>query len=351
MKAFPALFFLLIFSLVYYGMNYYVLGRGFGFFGLSFRVWLWALVLTLSFPLVMFVDRFAHSLPTRILYFASGSWLGIVFLCFVIFLLAELINLVVPIFQYSFVGKGLVLFAGLLSIFSLINGSVMTTKEVVIDDFGAEQSVVQLSDVHVGTIRNQGFLRMVVSKVNALKPDMVVITGDLVDGSGKLEKETFAPLQNLEMPAYFVMGNHEVYEDTEKVKSLLADTPLIVLENEMVETDGISLIGLSYTENKKSVRKTLEQLSLQPSQPSILLNHAPIGYEAAKQAGVRLQLSGHTHQGQLFPFTLLVSIPFPRIGGLYTEEGFSLYVSPGTGTWGPPMRLGSRNEITLFRLR
>ena len=114
---------------------------------------------------------------------------------------------------------------------------------------------------------------------------------------------------------------------------------------------GIQFVGIGYSDDKKLIKKKLGRLKIAKNKPSVLLYHVPLGMEHAKKKGIDLQLSGHTHKGQVFPFNYLVMIEFRYLAGLYDIDGMKLYVSPGTGTWGPPMRLGSRNEITVLKLR
>jgi predicted MPP superfamily phosphohydrolase len=147
------------------------------------------------------------------------------------------------------------------------------------------------------------------------------------------------------------MGNHERYGDLDRIAALMAETGVVMLRNEVVEYKGVQLVGADYPEreNQKDT-PYLRELKVKKGLPSVLMYHPPTGIEYTVQAGIDLQVSGHTHNGQLFPFNLLAKLFFPYIKGLYQIDGMYLYVSPGTGTWGPPMRLGSHNEITLFNL-
>lgn len=343
---------LIFFVSLYFGMNYYVVHRIASIFNLNLNVILISAVLAVSYPITMFIDRFFHSTPTRILYYISNSYAGTLFVAVFILMFFELINLAYPIFSSSFIFGGiLLLLISSISIFALVKGASININEVNINNFGKEMKVVQLSDVHVGTIRNSGFLNKIILKVNELKPDLVLITGDLVDGSGKLSEQTFKPLDNISAPTYFVMGNHEFYEGEKNVAKLLKDNHAKVLRDDFVEFNGVNIIGLDYSDDRTYVSKILPKIKHDRRKPTILVNHLPIGYEEARNQGVDLQLSGHTHAGQIFPFNLIVKLFFSRTRGLYSYDRFHLYVSPGTGTWGPPMRLGSENEITVLNLR
>jgi predicted MPP superfamily phosphohydrolase len=240
-----------------------------------------------------------------------------------------------------------------LAIYGLINASFFSVKEITIpvENLDKEVTIVQLSDIHVGTIHKAEFLRRIVDKVNEMDPDMVLITGDLFDGSGKIMEDTVAPLNDLKAKTFFSTGNHEMYEGLDNVMAILATTNIQVLRNEFVEHSGIQVIGVDNPEQEAQRRNVaLKDIKFDNSKPSVLMFHQPNGVDDAVSAGVDLQLSGHTHNGQIVPFNLISRLFYPRVHGLYTISGMSLYVSPGTGTWGPPMRVGSSNEITLIRL-
>ncbi|USN45799.1 MAG: metallophosphoesterase [Candidatus Woesearchaeota archaeon] len=342
--------FLFVFASILYLIHYYSLFRLFGFFSITLSLWLVALLLSLFYPVAALIDRLFHSLPTRWLYFLASSWLGIIFFLFTCTIFLEFINVGIPLFGKEKVGWAVL--AGLAGVtaYALFAGSKLIVKKVTIPHFGKKLSVVQLSDIHVGTIHSRKFLEKVVAKTNALRPDVVVVTGDLVDGSGKLTDESFAALHDLTMPVYVVLGNHEYYDGIDNVLKRLAKYNLRVLQDEVVFFKGVQLIGLTYYDSEKKAREVIAQIPFDAKKPSIVLQHVPIGQEIAKKRGMRLQLSGHTHAGQIFPFSLLVKAKFPQYKGLYRFGGFSLYVSSGTGTWGPPMRLGSRSEITFLEL-
>jgi len=183
-----------------------------------------------------------------------------------------------------------------------------------------------------------------------MKKTVPIHAEDMVDGSAQLHKHTFCALNKIKAPFLFVTGNHETYEGLEEVFRVLNPTNIKMLSNEMFEFNGIQIIGVNYSFDQDHLKNMLHSLKIEKSKPSILMYHLPQGLDVANEAGVDLQLSGHTHNGQIFPFSLLVKLLFPYNNGLYEYNGTCLYVSQGTGTWGPPMRLGSKNEITLIKL-
>jgi hypothetical protein len=248
----------------------------------------------------------------------------------------------------------LLLIVSSITLYSFINARVLNVEHVSlsIKNLKTPLKIVQLSDIHVGTINNFSYLEKIVEKVNAENPDLVFITGDLFDGSAPIIPETLKPLDDLSAKTFFSTGNHEAYEGIEKVRITLANSSVTLLENSLFIQDGIQIIGANdpSIQPKKSLQKILEVLPIDRGVPTILMYHQPKDWVVAQKFGIDLQLSGHTHNGQIFPFNLLVKIPFPNIKGLYTKDNVYLYTSPGTGTWGPPLRFGSRSEITVFHL-
>ena len=223
-------------------------------------------------------------------------------------------------------------------------------------------SIAQISDVHVGATIKRGFVEGVVRRVNELKADLIAVTGDLVDGSVQQLSAHTAPLAALTARhgAYFVTGNHEYYSGERAWTEEIGRLGLRVLKNEHVvlKHDGASLVLAGVTD--------LSAHRFDPSQRSdpaaalrgaptnadakILLAHQPGSAMAAASAGFDLQISGHTHGGQFWPWNLFVHFFQPFTGGLHRLKNLWIYVSRGTGYWGPPNRFGVPSEITRIRL-
>jgi predicted MPP superfamily phosphohydrolase len=235
------------------------------------------------------------------------------------------------------------------------------------------RKIVHLSDLHLGHANGVGFMRSVARQVNALEPDLVLITGDLFDGMGGDFDACVPVIDSLEAGhgVFFVTGNHEVYSQAGPV---VLKTGLRVLDSEVVELEGLQIAGVAYPGLSSEADLERFKKDLRTDQPSILLFHTPTDIiqrgegEAARhfstywtpdtacrlnrELGVDLQLSGHSHAGQIFPFGLLSRLLYKgRDRGLHKDGSFNLFVSCGTGTFGPPMRTSCQSEIVVITLK
>ena len=220
-------------------------------------------------------------------------------------------------------------------------------------------SIVQLSDLHVGMTIDRAFVQKVVDRTNALKPDMVVLTGDLVDGRVEDLRDEAAPLGALKSKhgTYAVTGNHEYYSGADPWIAELTSLGVRYLRNQHVKiADGFTLAGVDdhgahKFDNHGADYKTA-LAGRDPNLPVVLLAHQPRQVRRASEHGVALQLSGHTHGGQIWPWHYLVRIQQGGfLGGYYEHNGTQLYVTRGCGYWGPPVRLLAPLEITRVILR
>ncbi len=229
--------------------------------------------------------------------------------------------------------------------------------------------IVQLTDVHIGPTLDGTWLTDVVARVNSLAADVVVITGDLIDGSVAQLGPHVAPLKELKAchGVYFVTGNHEYYSGVDSWLTELRRLGIQVLRNERVTLHpqpvagdgagelGIDLVGVDdyhaavFPGHGPDLQKAL--LGRDPKRVAVLLAHQPAAITEAAQLGIDLQLSGHTHAGQLWPWGYFVRLQQPYVYGLHRHGDAQIYVSAGTGYWGPPMRLASESEITEVILR
>ncbi len=223
-------------------------------------------------------------------------------------------------------------------------------------------TIVQISDLHVGpTIRRQDVAALV-QRCNDLKPDLIAITGDLVDGDVDHLSSQVAPLADLraKFGVYFVTGNHEYYSGVDQWLTELRRLGIRTLRNERVRIgqgeNSFDLAGVDdWTAHQfgggHGANLPQAVAGRQAGDCLVLLAHQPKQVTEAAQLGVDLQLSGHTHGGQIWPFTFLVRLAQPYIAGLDQLGPTTIYVSRGTGYWGPPMRLAAPSELTLLTLR
>jgi predicted MPP superfamily phosphohydrolase len=215
--------------------------------------------------------------------------------------------------------------------------------------------IVQWSDVHIGPQIRRRFVESLVERTNALQPDAIAITGDLVDGLVSDLRDAAAPIGGLVAPdgVFYVTGNHEYYWRAGEWIAELRRLGLTFLQNEhRVVRDGLVIAGVTDPAGRNTHAPDFERaLGAAPREATkILLAHRPQAAEGAAKYGVDLQLSGHTHGGQFFPFNLIIRWFQPIVSGLHRTATGLLYVSRGTGYWGPPSRLGVGGEITVLEL-
>lgn len=212
-------------------------------------------------------------------------------------------------------------------------------------------TIVHLTDVHVGSLIGREFITELVRRVNALAPDLIVITGDLVDGPLSELRPAVAPLRELRARdgVFAITGNHEYYWQTEPWLAELRALGVRLLRNEQVSVGGVlALAGTDDPVGGEDVDRAVA--GRDPALPLVLLAHRPRTVARALNAGVDLQLSGHTHGGQLLPWGWLARIWDPKVAGLAKFGPTWLYVGQGSGYWGPPLRVGTHCEIGVLTL-
>lgn len=295
--------------------------------------------------------RFYNPL-TRIYYAISLTWAGFMaylFLASVIYLLAT----VIAGQQLALFGEIIFSLAVLIGIYGLIHARRVFVKEVEVTlphlpDSWKGKRAVWISDLHIGQIYSKGAVRRIVEKVNSLSPEVVFIGGDLFDGASHPRiLESIEPLRALAAPlgTYFIMGNHESYGNVELFLKSIKDKGIKVLRNEKADIAGIQLFGADYG-------TPFGETGIDRSTPSIILKHEPDELETSEKAGFSLQISGHTHRAQQWPFEYLARLSYGRFTyGLQKRGSMQVYTSSGAGTWGPPIRVGTNREIVLFKFK
>jgi uncharacterized protein len=331
----------------------------------------WSILFVLSLlPLLPFVARRGHRTGYMILAIFS-SLLVLVLLGDVargVYLLARAVagqtwGQTWPMLDARALSLGILAAAGAMSLIGIAQARCPRIRRVAvpIDDLPAELEgyrIVQWSDVHVGpTIRGR-FVRKLVERTNALEADAVAITGDFVDGPLEELRAEVAPLRDLRTRdgAFYVTGNHEYYWRAGEWVRALEAHGLEFLKNEhrVVQRNGASIVFAGVTDPVGRDTHKPDPVRALAGAPSdavkVLLSHRPQTADAASRLGVDLQLSGHTHGGQFFPFNLVIKRFQPIAKGLHRVGRTWLYVNRGTGYWGPPTRLAVGGEITVITL-
>jgi len=239
------------------------------------------------------------------------------------------------IFLISF--TTLVLFGYISTSFLRIKTIKIQSKKII-----EKKHIVFISDIHLGS-NSIKHLKKIIKKINFLNPDLILIGGDLIDSSSfKIDK--LSVLNELKIPIYFVTGNHEYYLKNSKKKiEKLKNFNINILDNESILLEKINLIGISDNQNLENQKKIFFSKKINHFF-NLCLVHKPSLWKSIK-GEADLMLSGHTHNGQIFPFNFLVKLQFKEKYGLYKHINSLLFVSSGSGTWGPKIRLGSFNEV------
>jgi uncharacterized protein len=300
--------------------------------------------------------------PVRLFYRLASLWLGVFNFLFLAACLSWIAYPIVhltglPVTNHAIAGAffGLAIVA---SLYGIVNAADIRVRRVSVKLPGLPASwkgraAALVTDTHLGHIKGYRFLTRLVGMLRQLKADVVFISGDMFDGTSVDARRLASPWKQLKpkFGSYFVTGNHEEFSDPGKYLEAIEGSGIRVLRNEKVNLDGLQVVGVPYhnTGDAKRFESVLESAAVDRDRASVLLTHVPQGLPIVEKQGISLQLSGHTHGGQMFPFTWFTS----RIFGDYTYglkkfgELF-VYTSSGAGTWGPPMRVCTQPEIVLI---
>jgi predicted MPP superfamily phosphohydrolase len=362
--------FLAIYFLVFGGMNVYVAIRARAAFAFDLRgtiVLVCFVIVMVGGPiLVRVLERNGVVLAIRPATYVLNIWFGLVFLLFVSGLVVDVVRLVLLAasrFGYKgFIISPMLAFTLMATVgLSVFVYGIFEARGLKVERYSvtsprvpassAPMRIVQVSDVHLGHMNGQSRLRRVVDLIKTLKPDIFVSTGDLVDGGITEHEQLAMMLAEVTAPLgkYAVLGNHESYVGMQESAwftelagfVLLRDTGVIVNE-------ALQIAGADYHGPRRAGSPSATS-TLKHDRFKLLLKHvAYVGDEDEFD----LQLSGHTHQGQIYPFNYIVAMVFPYLGGVYDISSESkIYVSRGTGSWGPPVRVLSPPELTVFDLK
>jgi len=324
------------------------------------------MTLAFSFIVAAMVGFRYSNLLVRILYRIASIWLGFLSFFFWAACLCRVAGLVLALTPLAadmpllrpVMASILFSLAILVSLYGMANARWVRVRHVPIQMSGlptawSGRKALVLSDLHLGNVCNIGFARRVATLAARLEPEIVLIPGDLFDGSKADPDRLLAPFLDLNPPLgiYFSAGNHDEFGGSAHYTAALKRAGIHVLEDQSITVEGVRIVGTPYgsSAHPLHLRVFLESLQLEDGVPSILLNHVPNRLPIVEKAGVSLLLSGHTHGGQVFPFTWATRRIFGKFTyGLQQFGRLTVYTSTGCGTWGPPMRLGAQPEVVLL---
>ncbi len=377
--------FILFFSIVFIisaSINFYIIEWGLFFLPTDSPLRIYLIIgiifLSLSYIIGRLLEKISVTFFSTLVVWIGAVWFGMMiyfFLVLVIIDFIEWLNYPLNFYPSSIINNSestkiylmlfIVIFVSVISIAGFFNTRfpIIKTIKIAISKRANELeklNIVMISDLHLGTIFGKSFLRNVVNKINSLNPDIILIPGDIIDEdiSYALVKNVGKELENLQSKygIYAVTGNHEFIGGISKAKKYILQHGIKLLSDEYVKIDESfylvgreDLLSKSYT-NKN--RETLQNIikGIDKTLPIILLDHQPFKLKQAVKNNIDLQLSGHTHHGQLFPFNFItkaiyeISMGYRKIGDTH------FYVSCGIGGWGPPMRTVSRPEIVNIKI-
>ncbi len=375
--------FFAIFFTIYAALNYYIFIRGWQALAIYPHARIFYLIIFLVFSLSYLTAKiFTKYFPS--LLYDIILWIGAIwFALMVYFFIAVVFMDVIRLFNWQFnffpsIIKGnylqakfiagivitilvaVVVFAGYLNTRNI----KITTLELNIPKGSGQLeglNAVMVSDIHLSPINDGKFLAKIVDKINGFNPDIVLIAGDLFDDSAEILKQRHigASLVNIKSKngIYAITGNHEYINGIDSAVAFIESYGIKMLrDSSELINDSFYLVGREDRAKKQftgKARKSLEEImqGVDKNYPVILMDHTPFGLEDAEKNGVALQLSGHTHHGQMFPANLITKMIYEVSWGYLKKDRIQYYVSCGAGTWGPPVRTGSVSEIVHLKIK
>ena len=334
-------------------------------------------VLVITFPLASILGRVSHNFVIKSLYWVSAIWIGLFFYIFLLTALMHGLGTILKLagflpnlesalgFNPARMGAFIVAIlsisisiAGISSAYKKPDTTIVEIPIKNLPDHLNNFRIVQLSDIHLGIIVDESRLEKMIDIANSLNPDIVVITGDLMDAEALNAKCVTNPLKKLKTKygAFAITGNHEFYAGVDEIVKRVQEAGVKFLRNESVKvTDGLIIYGIDDPDRRSVGLKPVKfEDVIDPeakANVAILLYHRPEKLEEAQALGIDLILSGHTHKGQLWPFTLIAKLAFSHQAGHFIYKDTHQYVTRGAGTWGPPMRVLAPPEIPVIVLK
>ncbi|MBX4191187.1 MAG: metallophosphoesterase [Candidatus Doudnabacteria bacterium] len=316
-------------------------------------------LLSISFIITSVIAFKFYGPVTRTFYSAAVIWLG----TFYWLLIASIISWF--IYSFSPYGKNLTPLVSILFVLAILTSGYgiwnsyqtkIRTVTIKLENLPEEwkgKRAVLVADTHLGNVRNLKFGKKIANLIQQQNPDIVFIAGDFYDGTPtdyQVLAEPFGQIQS-KYGTYFAPGNHEEFGNKSPFLNGLRSAGVKVLDNQKIEIDGVQLIGLDYVTNTKPADqiRNLANLNIDKNVPSIVIKHVPSLVDLSESAGIDLQLSGHTHLGQVFPMQYVTKAIFGQFYYGYSRLGnLQNFTTSGAGTWGPPQRVGTNSEIIVI---
>lgn len=326
-------------------------------------LWWFFILMSFTFLGSNIATRFIPGRITRGAYFFSAIWLGTVYFLFLgvvviallqlgsDFVVKEMPHWVAPLLYLVFFGLSLRSFARSYQL--TIRHLPLSLPNLPLAWKG--KKIVFFADTHYGNIHREGAARQLVQKIESVDPALVLMGGDFFDGPPIDADLVTTPYQTLtqKTPTYFVSGNHEEYGMKAEFLQSLKKNGFQIINDKKVEVDGLQIVGLDFmtTRTAAATAMTLSHLALTPNLPTIVIKHIPRHQREVAAAGAHLMLSGHTHQGQVWPASLITKAIYQGYDyGLKPYKTLLSYTTSGAGSWGPPQRFGTQAEIVVFTL-
>ena len=342
--------------------QFLILRTLFSYFGSVNDIYTIIIVLLLALLQVvpMLFEERKSSKSGRLLSTIFGVWEWFLVMIFMdevlIFIISMFMEIPVELIALS------LLIITLIGIYAYCNAHRIVVRNHVLkfDTLEKEYTIAHLSDIHFGSIRHRQIIEDVADKLEKLSDtcDLAVISGDLADGSCRVEEDDFIALKNVDLPIIFTSGNHDYYPGLENVHKACQNAGIIILENEGMEFDELNIYGLSFSFGDIPM-PTGEELKsfIKEDKINVVNYHVPNGWDELSGIGFNLQLSGHTHGGQFYPVTFLGNFMYEGHNmGLFkkrlkNDKNSYLHVTTGVGSMDIPMRWGTKSEIVLLRLK
>lgn len=376
-----SIYFLIFFSIVltiYGSVNYYLFVRGLQVFSLTLQMKQWFIVtfwtIVSMFIIGNVLERTATSAFSEWIYRIGAFWMAFMLYLFIAVVLIDFVRTLNYFFHFLppfsqimrfRLGLAVISIASLVIVAGHINALWINVKQIPLTihkkvSGSTEVKILMASDIHLGALIGERREKRLLEIVREQKPDLVLLCGDLVDGeiAPVLRKNLGRHIQEIQTPlgVYAILGNHEYIGGIDKTLPYLKSININVLIDDIITlSNGIQLVGRNDRSGSQTNNglKTLSELlsGTDPMKPVIVMNHQPFNLDEVAKANVDLHLSGHTHNGQLWPFNYITEAIFELSWGLMKKGNTNFYVSSGFGTWGPTVRTGNRPEVVVFNLK